>query len=146
MIKRVLGKILRPLFRRVVGLFRISDPWERLEINVPLSAYGAGARRDFREYLGGQSIVPVTSVEDIQSWLLGCSYERDEVLFAETDFWQHPVTFERLRAGDCEDFSLWAWRKLVELKHDVDFVAGYTLESGRLAGRHAWLLLSPRVA
>jgi hypothetical protein len=46
------------------------------------------------------------------------------VLFGEADFWQHPSTFERLRTGDCEDFAVWAWRKLIELGYDVDLVAG----------------------
>ena len=50
-------------------------------------------------------------------------------------------TFERLRAGDCEDFAIWAWRQLVELRYDADLVAGYCLINGALAGRHVWVLL-----
>ncbi len=103
--------------------------------------YGAGARLEFAEYLRGDSKVSVGSLAEIQSWLLGCAYQSDEALFAESDFWQHPVTFERLRAGDCEDFALWAWRKLVELGYDVDFVVGYRLDEGALRDRHAWLML-----
>jgi hypothetical protein len=82
----------------------------------------------------------VGSLEEVQDWLLECRYESDEALFAEADFWQHPATFEHLRAGDCEDFALWAWRKLIELGMDADVVAGYTLEDGELAGRHAWIV------
>src|SRR5206468_1776880 len=62
-----------------------------------------------------------------------------EVLFNEPDFWQHPRTFERLRAGDCEDFAIWAWRKLVDLGYDAELIAGYTVKKGSLGGRHVWI-------
>jgi hypothetical protein len=119
----------------------VDDPWERLPNAPPLVAYGSGARLDFAKYLVGDSLVPVASLEDVQAWLLECRYEHDDVLFGETDFWQHPSTFERLRAGDCEDFAVWAWRKLVELGYDVDLVAGWCVNEGDLDGRHAWLLV-----
>ncbi len=103
--------------------------------------YGSGARLDFSHFLTGPTTVSVDSVEAIQDWLLGCQYESDEVLFGEADFWQHPATFERLRAGDCEDFSLWAWRKLLELKIDADIVVGYWVKGGSaLDTRHAWIV------
>jgi hypothetical protein len=116
------------------------DPWERVAVTPRLHMYGSGARLDFPKYLEGPSQVPVASVEEIQAWLLECQCESDAVLFAESDFWQHPVTFERLRAGDCEDFALWAWRKLIELGVDADIIAGYCLKGGELDGRHAWIL------
>jgi hypothetical protein len=141
MIRRALTRILGPLLARMVRAIRVDDPWERIEVAPPLSRYGPGARLDFARYLDGDTTVPVASLEEIKEWLLGCSYESDETLFSEPDFWQHPITFERLRAGDCEDFSLWAWRKLVELGYDVDFVAGYCLTDDRLDGRHAWLVV-----
>ncbi len=118
----------------------VKDPWERLDTQPRLSAYGSGARLDFAAYLKGDSLVAVKSIEDVQDWLLGCQYEQDDVLFGEPDFWQHPSTFERLRAGDCEDFAVWAWRKLIELGYDVDLVAGWCVREGELDGRHAWLL------
>lgn len=69
-------------------------------------------------------MVRVESVEDICSWLSKCRYAHDKAVFNESDFWQHPVTFETTRTGDCEDHALWAWRKLVELGHNAEFVRG----------------------
>jgi len=135
---RLLKKLTLPIWRVVIRRMPIEDPWERVNAGVGLHNYGPGARLDFAQYLRGKSAVTVTSLAEVQDWLLGCRYEHDEALFAEPDFWQHPVTFERLRAGDCEDFALWAWRKLVELGYDVDFIVGYRLQEGE---RHAWLLL-----
>jgi predicted transglutaminase-like cysteine proteinase len=34
---------------------------------------------------------------------------------------EHPGAFERRRRGDCEDFALWAWRKLAEVGVDAEF-------------------------
>lgn len=102
--------------------------------------FGAGLRYDFAHFLEGDSTVTVASIAEIEQWLLGCSYESDEVLFHEADFWQHPATFERLRAGDCEDFALWAWRKLLGIGVDADLVVGYCVRDGKLAGRHAWIV------
>lgn len=106
-----------------------------------MRVYGPGARLDFAQYFRGKSAVRITSLAEVQDWLLSCKYEHDEALFAEPDFWQHPLTFERLRAGDCEDFALWAWRKLVELGYDADLILGYQLREGALDERHVWLLL-----
>jgi hypothetical protein len=138
---RALLRPLRPLRRLLLRTISVRDPWERLELESPLWAYGSGARLDFSEYLEGERTVTATSLDGVCSWLLGCAYESDQVLFHEPDFWQHPNTFERLRAGDCEDFAIWAWRKLVELEYDADLVLGYCLNDGALAGRHAWVLL-----
>ncbi len=69
-------------------------------------------------------MVRVESVEEICRWLSKCRYARDKTVFNENDFWQHPVTFETTRTGDCEDHALWAWRKLVELGHNAEFVRG----------------------
>lgn len=140
MIRRALAWLLYPVWRLLVQIMPEDDPWERLAVAPALHMYGSGARLDFPRYLAGPSTVSVASIEEIQDWLLACRYEEDEVLFAEPDFWQHPATFEHLRAGDCEDFALWGWRKLVELGIDADIIAGYCLEDGELAGRHAWIV------
>lgn len=100
--------MLRPLFRFLVRVVPADDPWERIAVNPPLREYGSGARLDFAKYLTGESMVHVKSMEEIQDWLRGCEYQKDETLFNEPDFWQHPNTFERLRVGDCEDFAVWA--------------------------------------
>ena len=116
------------------------DQWERIDIKVPLREYGSGARLDFAQYLTGESIVTVGSFGGIREWLSHCNYLSDDILFNERDFWQHPSTFERLRAGDCEDFAVWAWRKMLELGMDADLVAGYSVANGELDGRHAWVV------
>jgi hypothetical protein len=36
--------------------------------------------------------VKVATLEDVQDWLIACSYVRDPELFHEEDFWQHPTT------------------------------------------------------
>jgi hypothetical protein len=45
-----------------------------------------------------------------------------------------------LRRGDCEDFALWTWRKLVELGVDADLVIGRRVPPGSENSRHAWIL------
>ncbi|HEX6534143.1 MAG TPA: hypothetical protein VF041_06075 [Gemmatimonadaceae bacterium] len=140
MLRRLLGLVLRPIWLLLIRAVPEGDPWERVDSAPRLYLYGSGARLDFGRVLHGESRVTVTSLDDIQGWLLQCRYESDQVLFAEEDFWQHPVTFEHLRAGDCEDFALWAWRKMIELDFDADLVTGYCLTDGELAGRHAWVV------
>lgn len=134
--------LLKPLFRFLLRTVPVEDPWERFAYHVPLHLYGAGARREFQWYFEGKSSVEVTSLDDIKAWLLACEYIRDPDLFHEDDFWQHPRTFEQLRKGDCEDFALWAWRQLVQLGFDAEFVAGHSLlasEHTEPSG-HAWVL------
>jgi hypothetical protein len=133
-------RLLKPLSRLLLRTVPLDDPWERFTHDVPLGRYGAGARRDFGWYLEGESRVAVASVDEVQDWLLGCQYLRDPDLFHEADFWQHPLTFEHLRKGDCEDFSLWAWRKLVEMGYDAELVAGRCLHAGEPACCHTWIL------
>jgi hypothetical protein len=45
-----------------------------------------------------------------------------------------------MRRGDCEDFALWAWRKMVELGIDADLVIGRRVPPGSTDSRHAWIL------
>ncbi len=122
----------------------LDNPWERFASSVPLNVYGMGARREFRWYFEGQSVVEIQSIEEIQEWLLGCKYVSDSDLFQEADFWQHPCTFEQLRKGDCEDFALWAWRKMVRLGYQAEFVAGRCLQPGcsdiDQGHGHTWLV------
>ena len=138
---RLLARILKPFSQLLIRVASVRDPWERIDTAPRLRAYGSGARLEFDHYLRGDSAVAVESLEHLQDWLLGCEYAPDETLFAESDFWQHPSTFERMRAGDCEDFALWAWRKLIELGYDADFVAGYCVKDDDLDGRHAWVMV-----
>ena len=65
---------------------------------------------------------------------------RDDRQFGVDDVWQHPCEFERLRQGDCEDYALWAWRKLVELGVDAELVSGRWDVTREDAGHHAWVV------
>lgn len=114
--------------------------WNGRHQNIPLKFYGGGADRPFDYYFTGQSRVEVSSINDIITWLLGCEYVPDPVQFEKRDHWQHPVDFEKTRRGDCEDFALWAWRKLVELGHEAEFMVGKWVRGKRI-GTHAWVLL-----
>jgi hypothetical protein len=118
----------------------VTDPWERLDHTAPRELFGRGARHDFRWYLEGESDVAVLSVEEITVWLSECEYASDVQIFHEDDFWQHPRTFEQLRRGDCEDFALWAWRKLLELGLDASLVVGRRVPPARENSRHAWVV------
>ena len=88
--------------------------------------------------------VPVQSIDDIVAWLQSCEYVTDLDLFHERDFWQHPGTFERLRRGDCEDFALWAWRKLAEVGIDAEFCVGRVIcdDARSIASTPGWSIAS----
>lgn len=114
--------------------------WEWQHQNIPLKYFGGGARHPFDYYFTRESGVEVRTIDEIVAWLLECHYVTDWEQFNERDHWQHPVDFELTRKGDCEDFALWAWRKLVELGHDAEFMVGKWVR-GERAGSHAWVLL-----
>jgi hypothetical protein len=112
------------------------DPWTRLHLTCAPLAFGAGSTRSFAEYFQGVSRVPARSLPEICEWLRGCECLTDAALFFQEDFWQHPLTFEQIRKGDCEDHALWAWRKLGEIGIPA------RLTAGRWRGvAHAWILL-----
>lgn len=123
----------------------VSDPWEKVSASIVIQAFAPGSRMDVDWYFTGRSKVRVESLEDVQRWLWRCDYVADAELFREPDYWQHPQTFEQLRRGDCEDFALWAWRKLVELRQPAEFVVGYRQDDAASGtpkrARHAWVLI-----
>lgn len=131
--------IRRALHQLRLRFFPVRDPWERLPYEAPLVMFGDGARHGFEWVFEGASAVDVTSVDDIVEWLRDCRYETDANLFHESDFWQHPRTFEQFKRGDCEDFALWSWRKLVELGIDASLVIGRRVPPGAENSRHAWI-------
>lgn len=137
---RLIGAVRQALHHLRLRLFPVRDPWERLPFEAPLAVYGGGARRGFDWVFEGESGVFVESFDELVHWLSECSYETDTRLFQEEDFWQHPTTFEHLRRGDCEDFALWAWRKLLEMDVDADLVIGRRVPPGATNSRHAWIL------
>jgi hypothetical protein len=112
-----------------------ADPWLCLEMPVPAQSFGQDSHRQFSEYLEGPSRVRLNSVAEVCEWLRGCEAIDDQALFCQADFWQHPVTFEQLRRGDCEDHSLWAWRQLLQLGLQARFVAGLWRDVP-----HTWVL------
>jgi len=114
------------------------NPWDRFTFDVPLHAYGAGSLHPFSWYFSGQLETTAHTVNDVSDWLQGCTYRRDDEQFNSTDHWQHPTHFERRREGDCEDFSLWTWRKLVEMGCDAEFVAGW-MRVGSVTVGHTWV-------
>ena len=118
------------------------SPWERVTMRVPTTAFGPGSRRDFALYFEGESSVRVESIDDIVTWLLDCEYISDIDLFDRPDFWQHPTVFEQWRRGDCEDFALWAWRKLAEIGIEAEFYVGRVASPDDAAAdrQHAWVV------
>ena len=137
-----LRQLVAPLVRLAARLAGRESAWERLTMPIPPRAFGSGSERPFAHYFDGASSVRVTSIEDIVAWLQTCEYVSDVELFHKPDFWQHPGEFESLRRGDCEDFALWAWRKLAELGIDADFCVGRVLSAERpdVAYQHAWVV------
>ena len=110
-------------------------------MDVPATAFGPGSTSPFSSYFEGESLVPVASVDDIVAWLATCEYASDLEQFHEPDVWQTPCAFERRQRGDCEDFALWAWRKLIEIGLDAEFFVGRVMctESG-VERQHAWVV------
>jgi Bacterial transglutaminase-like cysteine proteinase BTLCP len=144
----------RPLLHRIADLcirlahdFRdAGSPWQRVPMNVPATAFGPGSRCAFASYFEGESRVAVTSIGDIVGWLAGCAYVSDMDQFQVADHWQPPLMFEASRRGDCEDFALWAWRKLAEIGVEAELFVGRVVCddcSGR-DRQHAWVVYRVR--
>jgi hypothetical protein len=129
------------IFRRLLALVRPpADPWTRTSHHVPARSFGSGSVHEFPWYFEGESTVAIGSVEELCAWLARCEYASDPELFRERDFWQHPLTFEQLRRGDCEDHALWAWRKLCELGIDAELVVGHRRDGAGGDCCHAWVV------
>jgi hypothetical protein len=137
-----LRRLFSPLVRIAAHLVTTESPWERVPTAVPATAFGPGSQRPFAAYFEGTSSVPVQSIDDIVAWLQTCEYVSDLDLFHERDLWQHPTAFEALRRGDCEDFALWAWRKLAEVGIDAEFFVGRVIcgERPDIDRQHAWVV------
>jgi hypothetical protein len=134
-------KLTWPVMRLAWQYVDDGDAWQSLPHDVPLFQYAPGCKREFQWYLDGESAVDVSSVDDICDWLLGCEYRSDWELFRQDDFWQHPITFEQLRKGDCEDFALWAWRKLRRIGLETELMLGQWLARGVPGDHyHAWVV------
>jgi hypothetical protein len=108
---------------------------------VSYRRFGAGSRYGFDWYLDRESQVDVRSIRGICEWLVSCQYVRDLELFDHPDLWQHPVDFETLRKGDCEDHSLWAWRKCHDLGIEAEFVVGKIYQGNGVWNAHTWIVI-----
>ena len=139
MIARVVKTLQRPFYWFLLQTTR-DNSWERYACRVPLHVYGAGSRRCFSWYLDGDVDTGEMDIEEMKLWLDHCQYMADTELFDERDVWQHPITFERLRRGDCEDYALWTWRKLVERGTEAEFCAGWSIHPGEEYHGHTWVL------
>ena len=93
-------------------------------MEVPATAFGPGSRQRFSHDFEGESAVHVQSIDDIAAWLSRREYVSDVEQFHEPDLWQQPCEFERRQRGDCEDFALWTWRKLIEIGVEAEFFVG----------------------
>jgi hypothetical protein len=141
LIRRALSIAFTPLYRFLIVRMTWDDAWELIPgwFMTP-QRFGSGSRHDFRWYLSGDSRVEVEDIDGICEWLSACEYASDSALFNERDFWQHPVTFEQLRRGDCEDHALWAWRKLIEIGIEAELYVGeWFNDLVRPVSNHAWV-------
>jgi hypothetical protein len=90
----------------------------------------------FGAYISQPLTVKCNSLEELRVFLRKCRYVSDEDQFGKKDYWMPPQDFERSRKGDCEDFSLYAWRQLLEMGYKARFVGG-TVGDSPLG--HAWV-------
>jgi len=120
---------------------KIRKLWEYRYQNIPNKFFGHGCEHPFSHYLSGHSKVKVDSLDQLCDWLLGFRYIPDRVKKGVRDHWSHPDEFEYERSGDCEDYALWAWRKLKEMRYDAEFTVGKWLHADGRVGTHAWVIV-----
>jgi Bacterial transglutaminase-like cysteine proteinase BTLCP len=87
-------------------------------------------------YVSQPLAIHCQNIEEVRQFLRTCRVVSDEALFGKREYWQPPEEFERRKAGDCEDFSLWTWRQLMALGFDARMVFG---RHGRYGIGHAWV-------
>ena len=139
----ILDRIRRAwAFARLYSTFsETRDEWVARACPIPASFFSSGCASDFGAYLRGPSRVAATTVDDVHRWLSQCAFKTDQELFGVSEYWQHPEEFEGRRAGDCDDFAVWAWRKFAELGLDTELMVGMWREgSDDGAARHAWVV------
>jgi len=81
--------------------------------------------------------VQCSTLEEVCQFLRTCRAVSDEDLFGKEEYWQPPEEFEKRKAGDCEDFSLWTWRQLLAMRLNARIVFG---KHGRYGIGHAWAM------
>jgi hypothetical protein len=138
-VRRAVWFVARPLLRAAIRLFDGSDPWENWPHAIPHAWFGSGSTYEFSSYFEGESDIKVRSLHEVCDWLAACEYVSDPDQFARPDYWQHPIQFEVVRKGDCEDHALWAWRKLHDLGMPARLVCGETQRMDGSWHGHAWV-------
>jgi Bacterial transglutaminase-like cysteine proteinase BTLCP len=88
-------------------------------------------------YVSQPLAVRCQNLEDIRKFLWTCRAVSDKKQFGKEDYWLPPDEFEKRRRGDCEDFSFWTWRQLIEMGLDARIVFG---RHGRYGIGHAWTM------
>ena len=90
-------------------------------------------------YVTCKCSIECDSLKEIRRFLRGCRYSSDYEQYGVRDYWMRPDEFEARRQGDCEDFSLWAWRQLLGMGLAARFVLGRVGYGRQL---HAWVTFS----
>jgi len=120
---------------------KIDKIWESRYQNIPNKFFGHGCIEKFEHYISGTSKIEINSIEELCDWLLGCRYIPDPIKKGVRDHWSHPDEFEYERSGDCEDYALWTWRKLKEMRYHAEFTVGKWVHADGRIGTHAWVIL-----
>ena len=115
--------------------------FSKLAKTVHHSKFANGSDRPFSHYLEDKTLVDVSNIDDIRSWLATCKYAYDIDQFNKSDHWLLPAEFEELKKGDCEDHALWAWHKLKQLNIPAEFVVGSNTNGDDKWVGHAWIML-----
>ena len=89
-------------------------------------------------YVSQPLTIRCETLEEMRQFLCKCRGVSDEKLFGKRDYWQPPEEFEKRKAGDCEDFSFWTWRQLLDMDYQARIVFG---RSGRYGIGHSWVML-----
>jgi hypothetical protein len=138
-LRQLLAAIISPLFKRLARAIPVADPWEELSVSLPLKYYADGLQDDFPVYLRGPSNIAAQSLDEICDWLDQCTYQTDREQFGR-EHWQHLLEFEDRRVGDCDDYAIWAWRKLIDLGYDARLVVGKSLPIANPLIGHVWVV------
>ena len=138
-IQKLISAATDPLVRLYLKKQPASDPWDRMRFPVPNRFFSPQVLSGFRKYFDGTSIVAVKTLNELCEWLVGCRYVPAQDLFENQKAWEHPLQFERTREGNCLCHALWAWRKLIGLDYNADFLVGELRAKDGTWGGHAWV-------
>ena len=129
----MLGRALRRLFGPMMRKFlSYVDPWESVRYRVPKELIEPSLA-----YLSAPSTVHIASVDELCAWLSAVEYFPD--VDADHPLARDPALFERERRGNCRACSLWAWRKLSELKLNPELVIALWAPPAGEPESHSWV-------